>query len=73
MDYFLICDMEFEYFYLYGVNFLREDKWYVFLNVKGVSLCGFQVYYIDFYFGDEIIVFFKKIILNLIWLKVENN
>jgi DNA repair protein RAD7 len=73
MDYLLTRDTELEYLYLHGANLLREDKWHAFLNAKGASLRGLQVYYTDLHFGDETIALLKKTTPNLTRLKVENN
>ncbi|KAH7191939.1 uncharacterized protein B0J16DRAFT_332000 [Fusarium flagelliforme] len=73
MDYLLTRDTALETFYLHGANLLSEDKWHEFMQAKGQSLKGIQVYYTDNHFGDETIATMKDHCPNLKRLKIENN
>ncbi|KAM0204876.1 hypothetical protein ACHAPQ_006612 [Fusarium lateritium] len=73
MDYLLSRDTALETFYLHGANLLSEDKWHEFMQAKGQTLKGLQVYYTDNHFGDESIAALRDHCPNLKRLKVENN
>ncbi|KAM0343053.1 hypothetical protein ACHAPU_008954 [Fusarium lateritium] len=73
MDYLLSRDTALETFYLHGANLLSEDKWHEFMQAKGQTLKGLQVYYTDNHFGDESIATLRDHCPNLKRLKVENN
>ncbi|RGP76376.1 hypothetical protein FLONG3_5260 [Fusarium longipes] len=73
MDYLLTRDTALETFYLHGANLLSEEKWHEFMQAKGQSLKGVQVYYTDNHFGDDSIAMLRDHCPNLKRLKVENN
>jgi DNA repair protein RAD7 len=73
MDYLLTRDTALETFYLHGANLLSEEKWHAFMQAKGQSLKGVQVYYTDNHFGDDSIAMLRDHCPNLKRLKVENN
>ncbi|KAM0357500.1 hypothetical protein ACHAP4_006310 [Fusarium culmorum] len=73
MDYLLTRDTALETFYLHGANLLSEEKWHEFMQAKGQSLQGVQVYYTDNHFGDDSIAMLRDHCPNLKRLKVENN
>ncbi|KAF4990388.1 hypothetical protein FGRMN_8523 [Fusarium graminum] len=73
MDYLLSRDTALETFYLHGANLLSEEKWHEFMQTKGQTLKGLQVYYTDNHFGDESIATLRDHCPNLKRLKVENN
>ncbi|KAM0240344.1 hypothetical protein ACHAPO_002240 [Fusarium lateritium] len=73
MDYLLTRDTALETFYLHGANLLSEEKWHEFMQAKGQSLKGVQVYYTDNHFGDDSIAMLRDHCPNLKRLKVESN
>ncbi|KAF5674192.1 nucleotide exsicion repair rad7 [Fusarium heterosporum] len=73
MDYLLSRDTALETFYLHGANLLSEEKWHEFMQAKGQTLKGLQVYYTDNHFGDESIATLRDHCPNLKRLKIENN
>ncbi|KAM5344830.1 hypothetical protein ACJ41O_010692 [Fusarium nematophilum] len=73
MDYMLSRDIALESFYLHGANLLSEEKWHEFLQAKGQTLKGLQVYYTDKHFGNDSVALLRENCPNLKRLKIENN